>query len=133
VQAGKISEERLNASWQRIQRAKEKLGQMLPCLDSLSQLAAPRALEIVSDILRESQTRGGNLPVLGTQGRNLVIVDDLLNCDFLDRSCPAVTIPRKWGYQAQIVDHTTLNQYLRSEQATLLQIFIRGNPSDTFL
>jgi beta-glucosidase len=128
VQGGKISEERINASWQRIQRAKEKLGQMLPCLDSLSQLAAPQALEIVSDILRDSQTRGSNSPVLGTRGRNLVIVDDLLNCDFLDRSCPAVTIPRQWGYQAQIVDRTTFNQSLRSEEATLLQIFIRGNP-----
>jgi beta-glucosidase len=128
VQSGKISEDRINASWQRIQRAKEKLGQMLPCLDFLSQLAALRALEIVSDILIDSQTRGGNLPFLGTKGRNLVIVDDLLNCDFLDRSCPVVTIPRQWGYQAQIVDRTTFNQSLLCEQATLLQIFIRGNP-----
>jgi beta-glucosidase len=39
-----------------------------------------------------------------------------------------VTIPRQWGYQAQIVDRTTFNQSLVSAQTTILQIFIRGNP-----
>jgi beta-glucosidase len=128
VQAGKISEDRINNSWQRIQRAKEKLGQRQPCLESLSNLATPQALEIVSDILRDSQTVSDNLPIKATQGRNLIIIDDLLNCDFLDRSCPAITIPRQWGYQAQIVDRTTFNQSLVSAQTTILQIFIRGNP-----
>jgi beta-glucosidase len=128
VQAGTISEARINDSWQRIQRAKEKLGQRQPSLESLSSLAAPQALEIVSDILKDSQTVSGNLPIKATQGRNLIIIDDLLHCDFLDRSCPAVTIPRQWGYQTQIIDRSTFNQSLVSPETTLLQVFIRGNP-----
>lgn len=96
---------------------------------SLDVISTPEAIATVKEILSQSMSQGGNLPLTATnQGINLVVVHDLLNCDFLDRQTPAVTIPESYGYQTQLFDHRNLllAQYL--DQPILLQAFIRGNP-----
>ncbi|MGH2412319.1 MAG: beta-glucosidase, partial [Microcystaceae cyanobacterium] len=80
---------------------------------------------------RESMKKGGILPLVppsNEQGRNLIVVDDLLNCDFLDRHTSAITIPKQLGYDLQLVAQNSLMCALEDTRATLLQLFIRGNP-----
>jgi len=60
--------------------------------------------------------------------RNLIVVDDALNCKFLGNHTPAIAIPHKLGYQLQVVDSYTPKTTLETEKPTLLQIFVRGNP-----
>lgn len=74
---------------------------------------------------------GGSLPLKPSPDgnkRNLIVVDDLLNCDFLDRQSPSVTLPKQFGYDRQLLDQNTLLSRLEDNRLTLLQVFIRGNP-----
>ncbi|NEP49843.1 MAG: beta-glucosidase [Moorea sp. SIO3C2] len=181
VEQGRISRERIQASVERISRAKRKVGyncqregldensaaQQIPSLQNppsqpvlesgldddpaqqpitfqpnpnwLSQLAQPTTLTTVVDILQASQiTRGflalSSIPSSSNQPlRNLILVDDLLACDFLGQHTPAVALPRRLGYKLQLVDsHTTLPSEVVDNpvgaKTTLLQLFIRGNP-----
>jgi beta-glucosidase len=128
VRSGRIDEERIRQSVDRIQRAKQKIGQPVSSIDPLFSLGETPAGDTVAAILRHSQTVSGNIAPSAEKGRNLLIVDDLLNCDFLDRSSPAVTIPRGFGYEVQVIDRTTLKSCLSDDRPTLLQIFLRGNP-----
>ncbi|WP_414644214.1 hypothetical protein [Allocoleopsis sp.] len=64
---------------------------------------------------------------------NLIVVDDLLTCDFLGGNAPAVTIPQKLGYELQLVDCHTPKllkevDHPIASRATLVQLFLRGNP-----
>jgi len=147
VTAGRISRDRILASVERIWQAKTKInaGAEVPVRQSepsqplsfLNHLAQPTAMQTVTQILRDSQQVGGSLPLRSkplansSQGRNLIIVDDLLTCDVLGRNAPAVTIPQQFGYQLQWVDRHTPG-ISREENdrliPTLLQLFIRGNP-----
>jgi len=150
VKSGRLSPERIQSSVARIWKAKSKVRSHSPGLaapaepksqtpDFLQQLAQPTALTIATQILQDSQQVGGSLPLSlepansNRQLRNLIIVDDVLNCDFLGRNAPAVTLPRQLGYQLQLVDcHTPPPEaqlsYPLATQPTLLQLFIRGNP-----
>jgi beta-glucosidase len=157
VAQGRISEARIRASVERIWTAKRRVQQSTaeqletPAIASgvqkperspfpphLLQLAQPHALATAANIVRESLVVHGEIPLLPSQGnlRNLIVVDDTLNCDFLDRQAPAVALPKQHGYQLQLLDpHTTLIPgwvfYHKSglnAQPTLLQLFIRGNP-----
>ncbi|MEG3436083.1 glycoside hydrolase family 3 N-terminal domain-containing protein [Pannus brasiliensis CCIBt3594] len=128
VTSGRISEERILESIARIRRAKEKLGPPENSIELLFDLGEPRAIATVEAIVKDSCKIGGNLPLETGNGRNLIIVDDLLNCDFLDRSSPAVTIPRQAGYEVQTVDRTTLKYCPDDDRSSLLQLFLRGNP-----
>jgi beta-glucosidase len=61
----------------------------------------------------------------------MIVLDNLLGCDFLDRQAPAIALPAKLGYQQlQIIDRHTPDVQVELEnwQPTLLQLFIRGNP-----
>jgi beta-glucosidase len=62
--------------------------------------------------------------------RNLVLVDDALNCTFLNRQAPAITLPTELGYALQVVDSYTpeVDWEKGQHRLTLLQLFIRGNP-----
>ncbi len=64
--------------------------------------------------------------------RNLILVDNILNCPFLSRQAPAIALPQQFGYQLQWVDchspRTAPELDPSREQPTLLQLFIRGNP-----
>ncbi|MEQ9548486.1 MAG: glycoside hydrolase family 3 N-terminal domain-containing protein [Coleofasciculus sp. G3-WIS-01] len=147
VAAGRISRDRILASVERIWQAKAKISrgtqvsgnrsdQAQP-LSFLGHLAQPTAISTVTNILRDSQQVGGSLPLRSKplqnsrQGRNLIIVDDILTCDVLGRNAPAVTLPQQFGYQLQWVDcHTPPMPRDHNERPipTLLQLFIRGNP-----
>lgn len=151
LQAGRISKQRIAESVERIGLAKQKLllissneeitkseatlksgaitGKLL--IHFLSQLSKPEAINTVKAILQDSMETGGNLPLEPLQVKqvkNLIVVDDLLNCDFLDRQSPAVKIPTQQGYELQLVDQNTLALADKDDKITLLQVFIRGNP-----
>jgi len=155
VAAGRLSQERIQASVERIWKAKRKvLGQRdageaentaeafnpsSTPQNSLHQLAQPIALNTAAEILQDSQIIGGSLPLITEpfdgirKLRNLIVVDDVLTCDYLGRHTPAVALPRQMGYELQIFDrHTPLTGedvgYPATERPTLLQLFIRGNP-----
>lgn len=147
VAAGHISQERIRASVERIWKAKGKAVSQFGKQDTnptktqnnLLQLAQPTSLSTTGNILRESQVLGGDLPLFldpdhcTQRRRNLIIVDDALDCEFLGRHTPSVAIPRQIGYELQLVDRHTPQQpssgdHLIAEPPTLLQLFIRGNP-----
>lgn len=158
VLSGRLSRERIQSSVERIWKAKQKVIQApvspgelnspsspeadTPNSDKppilLHQLAEPTALYMVAHILQDSQKFGGSLPLsLEPQDsqklRNLIVVDDILGCDFLNRNTPAVTLPRKLGYELQLIDRHTPRAAAEethplATQPTLLQLFIRGNP-----
>ena len=129
VKSGRISETRIDRSVARIWQAKEKVVFSPP--NSLFELFDPEATKITESILYDSLQVGGNIPLQPPQDesvRNLIVVDDVLNCNFLDIHTPAVAIPQKLGYQLQIVDRHTLAGVELDTRDTLLQVFIRGNP-----
>ena len=140
VLEGRLTPQRIHSSLQRIWKAKQKVSHssdFAPVSVSSSflnsQLAQPMAMEMVDLILREGMEIGGllplNIPSSDDKGRNLIVVSDVLNCDFLHRHTPAVSIPQQLGYVTQLVDQNTLAlEEVVSSQSTLLQIFIRGNP-----
>lgn len=153
VAAGRISEERIDESLRRLEQAKAKVfpgwqidkeeerpqeNASTPSYYLYEQLEQPEARNVAAEILRHSLRCGGSLPFVpkvtaaGGQLRNLILVDDLLNCRFLDRQSPAIAIPNQRGYQLQIIDSNSPSfgtGYLSEDFApTLLQLFIRGNP-----
>ena len=152
VAAGRISEERIDRSLQRIWQAKAKVfpGWQIGCHRPQSetsstpsyylyeQLDRPEARQTAAVLLRHSLRSGGSLPLGpdmaagGGQLRNLILVDDLLNCRFLGHHTPAIAIPNQLGYELQIIDSNSPSfgaGYLSEDFApTLLQLFIRGNP-----
>ncbi len=133
VRAGRISQERIQASVERIGKAKGKVCPQLGRWGDeemerwgetahsksqpqsfLHQLAQPAAFAKVAKILQDSQQVGGPLPLLvdptdnnTRKLRNLIVVDDALACDFLGRNTPAVTVPRQLGYELLLVDRHT--------------------------
>ncbi|MGC1395369.1 MAG: glycoside hydrolase family 3 N-terminal domain-containing protein [Coleofasciculaceae cyanobacterium] len=137
VQSGRITKSRIQASVERIWKAKAKVIASKSQLD-LTQLAQPAALNTVAKILLDSQQIGGKLPLSLEPNdgvgkfRNLIVVDDVLAADFLGRNTPAVTVPRQLGYELQFVDRNTPRQeeetHHHASKPTLLQVFIRGNP-----
>ena len=131
VKSGRIDEAQIERSVNRIWQAKQGLNDSFDTFTGslLSQLSQPEATAVVNCITTESNRLGENFPVAKVkQGRNLVVVDDLLNCEFLDRQSPVVTIPTQLGYELQLVDSHTLNLLQDDGSPTVLQAFIRGNP-----
>jgi beta-glucosidase len=134
VQTGRISQEKIEASLARIWQAKTKINENRALNDNddwLDSLADERGYLVTRSILQDSSQSDGNIPLEATanlDGRNLIIVDDVLNCSFLDIQTPAVTMPQQWGYQRQIIDRNSINFILEDTRPTLLQIFLRGNP-----
>jgi len=126
IQEGILSESRIDESLTRITHAKSKLNFASPNLEKIS---PEDARSTVKEILVKSTRKGGLLPLKNTaNGINLVVVQDLLNCDFLDRQSPSITIPRSYGYQPQIFDQKNLHLAQYQDQDLILQTFIRGNP-----
>ncbi len=139
VRSGRLSDERINASVERIWKAKQKVFQFPEesktinyALQSLSQLDRAIAIQTADVISQKSMKIGGCLPIESppSGGKNLILVDEALNCsDFLAWHTPAVAIPEKLGCETQLVDAKTLTLLNPEELSiTLLQIFIRGNP-----
>lgn len=106
------------------------------------ELAQPAALSTVTNILRQTQIVHGSVPLRSEKPdeaksgvstssalRNLIVVDNLLACDFLSQYTPAIAVPTQLGYTTQLSDlHTPANVTPAGNQPTLLQLFIRGNP-----
>jgi beta-glucosidase len=162
VGAGRISPERIRASVERIWQAKRKILQPEPaerdisCRDAiyrvsdppienpkskiqnpLAQIATPAVTDTAASILRDSMQFGGALPLPPARPsagplRNLIVLDDLFNCEFLGHHTPAFAFPSQLGYELQVVDRhsagSTADRDTDRFSATLLQVFIRGNP-----
>lgn len=158
VASGRLPIERIHASLERLWRAKQKVcpwsisgdpsyaGQQTPPPIAIEALARPQALTTATAMLRDSMqvyhpessrlhsresTGGQNLK------HNLILVDDALSCTVLGRQAPAIALPQEWGYSLQVIDshtpiriqeHRIQEQSTQSPVATLLQLFIRGNP-----
>lgn len=145
VTTGRISLQHLRASVERIWRAKQRVcGPLVepgnshaweaqtPPPIQLEQLSTPGAIATATHIMQESMTVVGQLTPV-SQGQNVIVVDNLLDCKFLDRVAPAITMPEIWGYsQLTLIDaHSpegTEPQTATDYPPTLLQLFIRGNP-----
>ena len=155
VTQGRLSAAQIKESVKRIWKAKIKVG--LPISDpsqppqasgasknlqsiesiDLSLLANPQARSTAADILRDSLKFGGSLPLMAKKPpenqllRNLIIVDDVLGCEFLGKHTPAIALPEQFGYELQLIDDRTGaiadNTGAQHFSPTLLQIFIRGN------
>ncbi|HAC62363.1 MAG TPA: beta-glucosidase, partial [Cyanothece sp. UBA12306] len=130
VESGRIPREQVEASLNRIWQAKQKVFTSLKTtpqnsLFLLDQLSQPRAKKTVKNIINYSLKKGGKIP-LKKKKRNLIVVDNLLNCDFLERQSPAISIPKKLGYDCQIAELSTLSFLIKDDRSTLLQVFIRG-------
>ncbi|MGD1703644.1 glycoside hydrolase family 3 N-terminal domain-containing protein [Dapis sp. BLCC M229] len=146
VSQGRISESRIDESLQRIWQAKtkvyptwepgnEKIPDYFspPTYNLVEKLAQSQAQETVAQILQDSiQVGGGYLTPKNRDDnhlRNLVLVQDILNTPFLGNHTPAIAIPKKYGYQLQLIDnYSEALQTFTSHRLTLLQLFIRGNP-----
>ncbi|MEG4304382.1 glycoside hydrolase family 3 N-terminal domain-containing protein [Microcoleus sp. D3_18a_C4] len=148
VTQGRIPLSQIKESVKRIWSAKAKVGLLVKekekavnstSIDSidLSLLANPQARSTAADILRDSLKFGGNLPLQVAKPpenqllRNLIVVDDVLGCEFLGNHTPAIALPEQFGYELQLIDDRTGaiadNTGAEHFSPTLLQIFIRGN------
>lgn len=152
VESGRISRDRIQASVERIWRSKLKVCTTptisadphawetlpSPALETqslLQQIGQPEALSTHAEMLRQSMRiyhpKPSRLDQSLDRGRNLILVDDLIDCDFLTRTAPAIALPAQFGFsQIEIIDRHTPNIHLSDQIAspTLLQLFIRGNP-----
>ncbi|MGK7932850.1 MAG: glycoside hydrolase family 3 N-terminal domain-containing protein [Microcystaceae cyanobacterium] len=130
VQLGSLSEERIDQSFQRIKQVKTKLFEPTVTSD-LFTLSDKNSTTTVNHIIESSLSYGGNIPLSpleDKEGRNLIVVDDLLNLSFLDRQSPSVTLPSQYGYKLHLIDYQTLPLITTDKRPTLLQVFLRGNP-----
>ncbi|MEO0708137.1 MAG: glycoside hydrolase family 3 N-terminal domain-containing protein [Cyanobacteria bacterium J06649_5] len=151
VTSGRIAPQMILRAVERIWRAKHKIAD-LPVTDSFSQhawqqqavppiqpelISTAQTRAIAAQILQQSQqtshapsqslSQAISAPLI--PGQNLVLVDDVLHCPFLDRTAPAVTLPMAQGYTLTLVDSRSADvDRLDTEQVTLVQLFIRGNP-----
>ncbi len=131
VNTGRLNVERIDESLNKIWQAKQKIFNHQNKNISIYQLSQKEDRETVKNILKYSLKTSKNLPLKVTSNksqRNLIIVDDILNAEFLDRQMPGFTIPNLLGYDLQLVDQNTFHNVLEDNRETLLQIFIRGNP-----
>jgi beta-glucosidase len=152
VDRGRISISQIKESVKRIWEAKVKVGLSIsdppqsgpargeslnPGSIDLSLLATEEARTTAADILRDSLKFGGELPLQVKKPsesqllRNLIVVDDVLGCEFLGNHTPAIALPAQLGYKLQLIDDRTSsiaeNTDADSLTPTLLQVFIRGN------
>lgn len=131
VQTGQIKESRIQKSLERIWQAKQQVfANSIRSIDVTKELSSDRARATVNSILQNSRQQSTTSIIvdLPSSGRNLIVVDDVLNTTYLDINSPAITIPQQYNYQRQLVDSNTLDCVLSDSRPTLLQVFIRGNP-----
>jgi beta-glucosidase len=150
VETGRIAPARIQASVERIWKAKQKVGiprltgsishawEQAPPPIQLEQLVQPEAIATVSQILQDSMQVHHPTPsrldqtTSMAERRNLILLDHALECDFLGKQTPAIALPQSWGYQTTVVDCYTPSvapeRAALKQHPTLLQLFIRGNP-----
>lgn len=140
VQTGRIKESRIQESLALIWLAKQRIFAHSPVPATIdteltNELSSDHARSTVNSILQDSlqhsvvrQSSPRQLKIEPDQGRNLIVVDDVLSTTYLDLNSPAIAIPQKHNYQRQLLDSNTLDCILLDSRPTLLQVFIRGNP-----
>ncbi len=154
VQTGRLSRERIHASLERIWKAKqqvfrstqkseEKLALNESSRPWFESVAQPQAAEFCRTVLEQSLIvhasapgglhqplqRSDSTSHTTVKGTNLIIVDNLLQANFLGIHTPAIRIPQGWGYRWQWVDsQTPVIECIKELQPTLLQLFIQANP-----
>ncbi|MGB3293695.1 MAG: glycoside hydrolase family 3 N-terminal domain-containing protein [Phormidesmis sp.] len=151
VESGRIAPGMILRAVERIWRAKHQIADLLvtdaPSRHAWQQRAVPpiqleeiateSAIALSTEILRASQqvahapsqslSQAIGAPLI--PGQNLVLVDDLLHCRYLDRTAPAVMLPASQGYTLKLVDRRSADvRTLDCTVTTLVQLFIRGNP-----
>lgn len=153
VESGRIAIERIHASIERIWTAKQKLYGKQDGEQYLSSpreapspttsrntvmhvdhLYQPHATDAAAQILRHSMQGQVDQPLASVEsGRNVIVVDDVLDCDFLGHHTPAIALPKHYGYhQLRLIDchtpHLPSHYHSDTPVPTLLQLFVRGNP-----
>ncbi len=139
VASGRISAERIRESVGRIWRSKQKLFQNWDSITltqspvnrqpaAFTTLAQPAAMNVANRILQASLVVQGNLGLKPVPGRNIIVVEEILDSTFLSRSTPAVTIPRDLGYKLQLINRHSPTIEIGSAEPAILQLFIRTSP-----
>jgi beta-glucosidase len=139
VKSGRISAERIKESVGRIWRAKQKIftdwdGVTLtqsPVNNqsaALMTLAQPESRAIADRILQDSLVTQGNFPLQPVAGKNIIILEEILDSTFLSRSSPAITIPRQLGYTLQLINRHSPTIDINPSTPAILQLFIRTSP-----
>lgn len=148
VRIGRLSQERIVASVERIWRAKQKVSdrlqvppeschaweQLPPPPVQLDGLATAAARQLITQISQGSMIIQGQLSVFTDEQLpvSLVIVEDVLNTPWLGRTAPAIALPTQQGYQVRLLDAEVCavppTALPAAQSPTLLQIFSRGNP-----
>jgi beta-glucosidase len=143
VNTGRLSRQRLLASVERIWRAKQRVASLLtvppeschawehvpPPAVNISLLAQPESRRAAVKILQHStEVRGKVQPC--TKGDNIIFIDDVVDCPFLDRTAPAIVLPAHLNYRLKLIDQKGCRHQPDSHQLqpSLVQLFIRGNP-----
>lgn len=151
VESGRIAADAILRAVERIWRAKHKVADMF-VTDASSrhawqhqavppiapeQIGTEEARSLAVEILKASQ-QVNNAPAQSLSqtisaplipGQNLILVDNSLQCPFLNRTAPAVTLPASQGYELLLVDSQNANALtIAKDTTTLVQLFIRGNP-----
>ncbi|MBF2086889.1 glycoside hydrolase family 3 N-terminal domain-containing protein [Thermoleptolyngbya sp. C42_A2020_037] len=154
VASGRIAPERIQDSLARIQQAKSKLRPKMPTGGTshawenlapagleieplLAHLTQPQTQRLAADLLQASMRV--HLPALSRlqdltlaePRRTLIVLDDVLEREFLNRTAPAIALPKQRGFRVEIIDEHTPSSLVVSEPSpipTLLQLFVRGNP-----
>ncbi|MEM9944843.1 MAG: glycoside hydrolase family 3 N-terminal domain-containing protein [Cyanobacteria bacterium P01_D01_bin.36] len=151
VKAGRIAPALILRAVERIWRAKHKIADVM-VTDGLSRhawqhyavppvqpelIATDEIQSLAAEILRSSQQVSHAPPQSLSQvisgplmpGQNIVLVDDVLHCPFLNRTAPAVTVPTAQGYTLELLDARSADvSQLNTGITSLVQLFIRGNP-----
>jgi beta-glucosidase len=139
VESGRLARQQIEDSVRRIWAAKAKTippnppyegGDMIDVDRLITQLAKPESMQVAASIVQASIVTQNNLklqPV--TNGRNLILIDTLLDSRLVGRLAPALTLPPKYGFtQMALVDRHTPTWQSVDPTPTLIQLFIRGNP-----
>nr|WP_255523429.1 glycoside hydrolase family 3 N-terminal domain-containing protein [Nodosilinea sp. LEGE 06152] len=145
VNRGRLTPERILASVERLWRAKQKAAPALlpdgaghawehlpPPPVQLNALAQPATRRLAADILIAAMTVQGQVApcAAAAPGDNLVLVDDIVGCRFLDRTAAAIAWPQSHHYQLKLIDTQGCIQWPQAQglRPSLVQIFVRGNP-----
>jgi beta-glucosidase len=146
VTTGRIPPERIADSVERLWRAKQRVASRLsvppeschawehipPPPIHLDPFLRPESQRLATNILTASMTVVGQVPPGDAQhpGDNLILVDSVVDCPFLNRTAPAIALPAQAHYPLQLMDHQGCQRWPQADtlRPTLMQIFLRGNP-----
>jgi beta-glucosidase len=132
VESGRLMRSQIEASVERIWQMKQCIAppNSVTANHLIQTLAQPESMGTANAIVQHSIDRRNFTPITKVDhGKNLILTDTLLDSRLIGRLSPAVTMPPKYGFgQLEIVDRNTPTWHSTTNAATILQLFIRGNP-----